>query len=94
MSTPRSAAEAAMAGPEVAQARGRGIRRRRRGLLVGGSMAAVVAVVAALNLTPAPAGPPPQVSAALALVAQTEPQCTWPVSDDATDVQISPTRFG
>jgi hypothetical protein len=69
--------------------RGRGIRRRR-GLLVGGSTAAVVvAVAAALNLAPAPAGPPPQVSAAaLALVAQKEPRCNWPVSRDATDVYI------
>ena len=69
--------------------RGRGMRRRR-GLLVGGSTAAVVvAVVAALNLAPAPAGPPPQVSAAaLALVAQKEPRCTWPVARDATDVYL------
>ena len=69
--------------------RGRGIRRRR-GLLVGGSTAAVVvAVVAVLNLAAAPAGPPPQVSAAaLAMVAQKEPRCTWPVSRDATDVYI------
>jgi hypothetical protein len=74
---------------EQAMAHGRGIRRRRRGLLVGGSTAVVIAVVAALNLAPAPAGQPPQVSAAgLALAAQTEPRCTWPVSHDATDVYI------
>jgi hypothetical protein len=71
-----------------AMTQGRGIRRRR-GLLVGGSTAAaVVAVVVALNLTPAPAGPPPHVSAAAARLAQAEPQCTWPVPDDATDVSI------
>ncbi|WP_229073297.1 permease-like cell division protein FtsX [Actinoplanes sp. DH11] len=71
-----------------AMAQGRGIRRRR-GLIVGGSVAsAIVAVVVALNLTPAPAGPPPQVSAAAARLAQAEPQCTWPVPDDATDVSI------
>jgi hypothetical protein len=69
-------------------AQGRGIRRRRS-LLVGGSTAAaVVAVVVALNLTPAPAEPPLQVSAAAARLAQAEPQCTWPVSNDATDISI------
>ncbi|MEU4624181.1 permease-like cell division protein FtsX [Actinoplanes sp. NPDC023801] len=71
-------------------AQGRGIRRRRHGLLAGGAMAAAaVAVVAALGLTPAPTGPPPWIPEALALVAQTEPQCTWPASDNATDVWIS-----
>lgn len=69
-------------------AQGRGIRRRR-GLLAGGSTAAVVVAVAvALNLAPGPAGPPPQVTGAAARMALAEPQCTWSVSDDATDVAI------
>ena len=37
---------------------------------------------------PAPAGPPLQPSAAAALMAQTEPQCTWVVSEGATDAGI------
>lgn len=75
---------------QQAMAQGRGIRRRRRVLLIGGSTAAaVVAVLALLNLTPAPAGPPPRASAAaVELMAQSEPQCRWPVSEDATDVGI------
>lgn len=70
-----------------AMAQGRGIRRRR-GLLVGGSTAAVVAVAVALNLTAAPTGPPVQMSAGAARMAQAEPQCRWSVSGDATDVAI------
>ncbi|MBB2945557.1 hypothetical protein FB565_005290 [Actinoplanes lutulentus] len=83
-------------------AQGRGIRRRRRGLVIGGSVAAaVVAVVAvsfipALNHAPAfnpaatPAGLAAQAPAAtLALIAQAEPQCTLPAPGDPTDVWIS-----
>ena len=75
---------------QQAMARGRGIRRRRRALLIGGPTAAVaVAVVAVLTLSPAPAAPPPRASAAaVELMAQTEPQCRWSVSEDATDVGI------
>lgn len=74
---------------QQAMTQGRGIRRRRRGLTIGGvAAAAVVAVVAVLNLAPAPPVPPLPASAAVALMAQTEPQCTWSVSQGATDVGI------
>jgi hypothetical protein len=74
---------------QQAMAQGGGIRRRRRALLIGGATAVAAAVVAVLNLTPAPAGRPPQASAAaVALMAQAEPQCTWSVSEYATDVGI------
>ncbi|XVV13665.1 permease-like cell division protein FtsX [Actinoplanes sp. CA-131856] len=75
-----------------AMAQGRGIRRRRRGMVAGGSVAAaLVAAVVGLNLGSAPADPPPvAVPAALTLIAQAEPQCAWQAaSDDATDVYIA-----
>jgi ferric-dicitrate binding protein FerR (iron transport regulator) len=70
-----------------AMARGRGIRRRR-GLAAGGCAAAavLVAVLAAVDLTAEPAGPPPDVPGALALA---EPECTWGEPGDPTDVWIS-----
>ncbi|BBH66186.1 hypothetical protein ACTI_28710 [Actinoplanes sp. OR16] len=74
-------------------AQGRGIRRRRRALAIGGTAAAaVVAVVAVPGLLPGPTGPPlppPQPPPAVALVAQARPECTWPVTSAATDVVIT-----
>jgi len=77
-------------GDPVRQAMTHGRRiRRRRGLLAGASVAAVVvATTLALNLTVAPDTAPPTVSAAAAAAMPTDPACTWPVRDDASDISI------
>lgn len=65
----------------AAMAQGRRIRRRR-GLLAGGSAAAVaVATMVALNLALAPPAPPVPTAA-------TDPACTSPVREDVSDVSI------
>ncbi|BFU44992.1 permease-like cell division protein FtsX [Krasilnikovia sp. MM14-A1004] len=69
----------------TAMVRGRGIRRRR-GLLIGGSvLTAVVAAVVAVNVAVTPAVPPP-ASVADAMVAAAIPECTLPENDGATDI--------
>ena len=64
-----------------AMAQGRRIRRRR-GLLVGGSVALVaVATMVVVNVALAPPAPPVPAAAA-------DPACTSPVQDNASDVSI------
>jgi len=66
---------------QEAMADGRRIRRRR-GLLVGGSVAAVaVAAMVVLNMTLAPPAPPVPAAAV-------DPACTSPVQDNPSDVAI------
>ncbi len=73
---------------QEAMTHGRKIRRRR-GLLVGGSAAGVVvATTRAHNLIGGPGAPPQTVSAAAAAAMPADPNCTWPVRDDADDVSI------
>jgi cell division transport system permease protein len=77
-------------GDPVRQAMTHGRRiRRRRGLLVGGSAAALaVAVVVGLNLTPGLGEPPQTVSADIAAAMPADPACTWPVQNRVSDVSI------
>jgi hypothetical protein len=71
-----------------AVARGRRIRRRR-GLLLGGSVTAVAAaIVLTLNLLPSDGAPPDTVSPAAMLLAPARPACTWPAQTDISDVSI------
>jgi hypothetical protein len=73
---------------QQAMAHGRRIRRRR-GLLAGGTAAAVAgAVMLGLNLIASPSAAPQTVSAAAAAAMPTDPACTWPVQDDASDISI------
>lgn len=62
--------------------------RRRRGLLVGAPVAAAAVAVTVGLLASTPADPPPEVPAAATMLARAEPQCTWAVSGDATDVSL------
>jgi cell division transport system permease protein len=73
---------------QLAMTGGRRIRRRR-GLLAGGSAAALaVAVVVGLNLAPGPAEPPQTVPAGIAAAMPPDPACTWPVQNEVSDVSI------
>jgi cell division transport system permease protein len=71
-----------------AMAHGRRIRRRR-GLILGGSLTAVVAaVVLTLNVLLPQGAPPETVSPAAMMLAPAKPQCTWPAQRDVSDVSI------
>jgi len=72
----------------MAMAQGRRIRRRRGLLATGAAAAAVVAAVVTVNVSVAPAAPPPRISAAQAMMAPADPRCTWPAQDRASTVSI------
>jgi cell division transport system permease protein len=77
-------------GDTVQQAMTHGRRiRRRRGLLLGGSLTAVVAaVVLTLNVLLPQGAPPETVSPAAMMLAPAKPQCTWPAQSEVSDVTI------